>query len=232
MRILIVEDDRRIARPLVKDLQHQNHIVDWAEDGQEGWDYAQSATYDLILLDWMLPQLDGISLCQQLRTMGCQALILMLTAKDTTGDKVMGLDAGADDYLVKPFRLEELSARIRALCRRSRTVSPTQLCQGALCLDPATRQVTYEAQSLDLTPKEYILLEYFLRHPGQVLTRSVLVNHLWSFDATAGEGAVKTHLSNLRHKLKQVGSPANLIDTVYGVGYRLHTESLAYSTSA
>jgi two-component system response regulator QseB len=221
MRILIVEDDRRIARPLVKDLQHQHHVVDWVEDGQEGWDYAQAADYDLILLDWMLPYLDGVSLCKKLRETGCQALILMLTAKDTTGDKVIGLDAGADDYLVKPFRLEELSARIRALCRRSRTVSPAMLCQGHLCLDPSTHQVTYAGQALDLTPKEYVLLEYFLRHPGQVLTRAALVNQLWAFDTTAGEGAVKTHLSNLRTKLKQAGSLANLIDTVYGVGYRL-----------
>jgi two-component system response regulator QseB len=159
--ILIVEDDRRIARPLVKDLQHQHHVVDWVEDGQEGWDYAQAADYDLILLDWMLPYLDGVSLCKKLRETGCQALILMLTAKDTTGDKVIGLDAGADDYLVKPFRLEELSARIRALCRRSRTVSPVMLCQGHLCLDPSTHQVTYAGQALDLTPKEYVLLEYF-----------------------------------------------------------------------
>jgi two-component system response regulator QseB len=221
MRILIVEDDLRIARPLVKDLQHQHHVVDWVEDGQEGWDYAQAADYDLILLDWMLPYLDGVSLCKKLRETGCQALILMLTAKDTTGDKVIGLDAGADDYLVKPFRLEELSARIRALCRRSRTVSPVMLCQGHLCLDPSTHQVTYAGQALDLTPKEYVLLEYFLRHPGQVLTRAALVNQLWAFDTTAGEGAVKTHLSNLRTKLKQAGSLANLIDTVYGVGYRL-----------
>lgn len=224
MRILIVEDDHRIAQPLAKDLLYQNHTVDVAADGEAGWDCADAIEYDLILLDWMLPKLDGVSLCRKLRAARSQALILMLTAKDTTGDKVVGLDAGADDYLVKPFKLEELAARIRALCRRSRTVNPTVLSQGDLDLDPSTRQVTYGDQPLTLTPKEYALLEYFLLHPGQVLTRSALVNQLWAFDDMAGEGTVKTHLGNLRNKLKQAGSPANLIDTVYGVGYRLRTD--------
>lgn len=158
MKILIVEDDPRIANPLAKDLRHQHHSVDIAQDGLEGWNYAQATIYDLILLDLMLPRLDGVSLCKRLRAARCSALILMLTAKDTTSDKVMGLDAGADDYLVKPFKLEELAARIRALQRRSRELLPPALHYGALCLDPASQVVTYNQTVLSLTPKEYLLL--------------------------------------------------------------------------
>ena len=172
MKILIVEDDARIAAPLAKDLRYQHHSVDIAEDGMAGWNYAQAANYDLILLDLMLPKMDGISLCKKLRSAQCQAIILMLTARDTTSDKVIGLDAGADDYLVKPFQLEELSARIRALQRRSRELTPPTLQHGELTLDPASQKVIYKKEPLSLTPKEYLLLEYFMRHPGQVLSRS------------------------------------------------------------
>lgn len=221
MRILIVEDDPRIANPLAKDLRHQHYSVDIAQDGLEGWEYAQATEYDLILLDLMLPRLDGISLCKRLRAAGCPALILMLTARDTTSDKVIGLDAGADDYLVKPFKLEELAARIRALQRRSREPVPPILHYGLLHLDPARQVVTYNQTLLALTPKEYLLLEHFLRHPGQVFSRSALLNKLWEFDQTAGEGTVKTHITNLRSKLKAAGSPQDLIETVYGMGYRL-----------
>ena len=137
MRILLVEDDDRIARPLAEDLSHQNHIVDLAHDGLEGWAYTQAIDYELILLDLMLPKLDGITLCKQLRTAGSKALILMLTARDTTSDKVMGLDAGADDYLVKPFELEELAARIRALSRRSPETKPLILLTARCSLTQA-----------------------------------------------------------------------------------------------
>ena len=221
MKILIVEDDNRISAPLAKDLRHQHHSVDIAEDGIAGWEYAQAADYDLILLDLMLPRLDGIGLCKKLRSARCQSSILMLTARDTTSDKVIGLDAGADDYLVKPFKLEELSARIRALQRRSRELTLPILQHGDLQLDPATQVVTYGAETLSLTPKEYLLLEYFIRHPGQVLSRSALLDKLWEFDQESGEGTIKTHLTNLRSKLKAAGSSKDLIETVYGMGYRL-----------
>lgn len=138
MRILLVEDDNRIAKPLAEDLRHQHHVVDIAKDGLEGWKAAQLVTYDLILLDLMLPKLDGISLCRRSRTAKSQALILMLTARDTTSDKIIGLDAGADDYLVKPFELDELAARIRALSRRSSEVKPSTLIHGQLEVDPST----------------------------------------------------------------------------------------------
>ncbi|MEM9150197.1 MAG: response regulator transcription factor [Cyanobacteria bacterium P01_F01_bin.3] len=221
MKILIVEDDDRIALPLARDLRHQLHGVDIAQDGIEGWDYTQAAKYDLILLDLMLPRLDGISLCKKLRSAQCQSLILMLTARDTTNDKIVGLDAGADDYLVKPFNLEELSARIRALQRRSRELTPPTLQHGDLRLDPTSQVVTYREKLLTLTPKEYLLLEYFIRHPGHVLSRSALLDKLWEFDKESGEGTVRTHITNLRSKLKAVGSSKHVIETVYGMGYRL-----------
>mgnify|MGYP001795487387 FL=1 len=221
MKILIVEDDDRIALPLARDLRHQLHGVDIAQDGIEGWDYTQAAKYDLILLDLMLPRLDGISLCKKLRSAQCQSLILMLTARDTTNDKIVGLDAGADDYLVKPFNLEELSARIRALQRRSRELTPPTLQHGDLRLDPTSQVVTYREKLLTLTPKEYLLLEYFIRHPGHVLSRSALLDKLWEYDKESGEGTVRSHITNLRSKLKAVGSSKHVIETVYGMGYRL-----------
>lgn len=221
MKILMVEDDARIATPLAKDLRYQHHSVDMANDGIEGWEYAQAKDYDLILLDVMLPRLDGVELCKRLRLAGCEAIVLMLTARDTTSDKVIGLDAGADDYLVKPFKLEELAARIRALQRRSREFKPAMLQHGALQLDPVSQQVTYGSKLLTLTPKEYLLLDYFMRHPTQVLSRSALLDQLWEFNQESGEGTIKTHLTNLRSKLKAAGSPKHFIETVYGVGYRL-----------
>jgi DNA-binding response OmpR family regulator len=223
MRILLVEDDRRISKPLAEDLRHQHHVVDVVEDGIAGWEAAQCVAYDLILLDLMLPQLDGIRLCNRLRAAKSQALILMLTARDTTSDKIIGLDAGADDYLIKPFELEELAARIRALARRSPETKPPILAHGQLTLDPSTCHVRYAGELLALTPREYMILEYFLRSPSQVLTRSLLLAQLWEFDQSSGEETIKTHIANLRRKLKAAGSSEDLIETVYGLGYRLHS---------
>jgi two-component system, OmpR family, response regulator QseB len=223
MRILVVEDDRRIAEPLAEDLRHQQHVVDLTDDGIRGWEYAQSQVYDLILLDVMLPRLDGIELCRRLRHDGCTAQILMLTARDTIADKVVGLDAGADDYLVKPFDLEELSARIRALSRRGVGIRSSILSHGNLKIDPAAREVSYGDRFLSLTPKEYIILDYLLRHPQSVITKSALLDKLWEFERLSGEETIKTHLTNLRRKLKEVGCKIDPIETVYGVGYRLRT---------
>jgi two-component system, OmpR family, response regulator QseB len=221
MRILLVEDDHRIARALALELKYENHTVDIASDGIAGWELADSAVYDLILLDIMLPKLDGISLCKRLRSSGSNTLVLMLTARDMTSDKVMGLDAGADDYLIKPFDLDELLARIRALCRRTPEVKQTILTYGDLQLDPATHSVTYAESSLSLTPKEYMILECFLRNPTQVLTRSAILDKLWEFDKVSGEETIKVHITNLRRKLKAAGGEENFIETIYGVGYRL-----------
>ena len=226
MRILIVEDDGRIARPLAEDLRHQLHVVEVAVDGLQGWEYAQSQVYDLILLDLMLPKLGGIELCRRLRGIGCQALILMLTARDTTGDKIIGLDAGADDYLVKPFELDELAARIRALSRRSGEVQPLVLSYGEIRLNPVNCVVTYAGQILSLTPKEYGILEYFLHHPQQVVSKSALIDKLWEFDKSSGEETIKTHVTNLRRKLKEAGCLVDAIETVYGVGYRLRANNV------
>ncbi len=221
MRILIVEDDNRIAKPLAEDLKHQHHAVDIAGDGIEGWEYVQAGSYDLILLDLMLPRLDGITLCKRLRDSKCNAFIIMLTARDTKLDKIIGLDAGADDYLVKPFELEELAARIRALSRRSPETRQTILIHNDLQFDPNNSNFIYASKPLSLTPKEYMILECFLRNPNQVLTRSVILEKLWEFDKLSGEETVKTHMANLRKKLRAAGSSDDFIETVYGVGYRL-----------
>ncbi|MGJ3249438.1 MAG: response regulator transcription factor [Elainellaceae cyanobacterium] len=223
MRILLVEDDDRIARPLAEDLRHQRYVVEVAADGIEGWDYAQAADYDLVLLDLMLPKLDGISLCKRLRSSGYKGFVLMLTAKDTTSDKILGLDAGADDYLVKPFELEELAARMRALLRRPPEMRQNVLTQGQLTVDPACHEASYAGKALDLTPKEYLLLEHLLQNPGQVFTRTMLLDKLWELDRASGENTIKTHLTNLRKKLRAAGCKERLIETVYGVGYRLRT---------
>lgn len=221
MKILIIEDDDRIAKPLAEDLKHQHHVVEIARDGIEGLEYTQSSNYDLILLDLMLPRLDGITLCKRLRAAKYNALILMLTARDTTSDKIIGLDAGADDYLVKPFELEELAARIRALSRRSTEIHQPILIHGDLQLDPSTCIVNYAGKVLSLTRKEYMILECFLRNPKQLLTRSAILDKLWEIDKLSREETIKTHITNLRKKLRAAGSPEDFIETVYGIGYRL-----------
>lgn len=225
MRILIVEDDDRIAKPLAEDLRHQYHVVEIASDGIEGWEYAQEREYDLILLDLMLPKLDGISLCQRLRQAKINALILMLTAKDTLSDKVIGLDAGADDYLVKPFELDELAARIRALARRSMETKPSILSYGKLQLNSTNKEVAYDGQVFTLTRKEYLILELFLRNPNRVFSRSEILEKLWELDKIiqADDQTVRTHITNLRHKLKAVGMSSDCLETVYGIGYRFRT---------
>lgn len=221
MRILLVEDDERIARPLAEDLRHQRYLVETASDGIEGWEYAQAAEYNLILLDLMLPRLDGLSLCKRLRASRYSGFVLMLTAKDTTTDKIIGLDAGADDYLVKPFELEELGARMRALLRRPPQIQQPVLSRGELTLALACHTVTYAGTLVDLTPKEYLILEYLLQNPGQVFTRARLLDKLWELDRASSENTVKTHITNLHQKLKAAGCKDKLIETVYGVGYRL-----------
>lgn len=221
MRILLVEDDEAIALAIAAVLTKQNYVVDVAADGQAGWEFAAACDYDLIVLDVMLPKIDGISLCRKLRAEGCRMPILLLTARDTATDKVIGLDAGADDYLVKPFDFQELTARLRALLRRGNSTLPPILKWGSLHLDPGTCEVTYNSQSLHLTPKEYGVLELFLRNKQRVFSRSAIIDHLWSFDDPPEEDTIKSHIKGLRQKLKAVGAPTDLIETVYGLGYRL-----------
>lgn len=221
MKILLVEDDERITDAIVEDLSDQHYLVEVAHDGQEAWELVDVFVYDLILLDVMLPKIDGITLCQKLRSQGCQTPILMLTARDTVKDRVMGLDAGADDYLVKPFALQELSARVRALLRRGNPSLPPVLVWGGLSLDPSSCEVFYEEQLIPLSPKEYTLLEFFLRHERRVFSRSQLLEHLWPFERLPEEATVKAHIRSLRQKLDAFGAPSDLIETVYGLGYRL-----------
>lgn len=221
MKILLVEDDERITDVLLEVLVEQNYVVEVAFDGQAGWELIDSFTYDLILLDVKLPKLDGITLCRRLRVRRIETPILMLTARDRLSDRVIGLDAGADDYLVKPFELEELLARIRALLRRGSLPLPPVLEWAGLCLNPNTCEVFYREQSLTLTAKEYRLLELFLRNGHRVSSRAQILEHLWLFDDPPEESTIKAHVRSLRQKLKAVGAPADLIETVYGLGYRL-----------
>lgn len=229
MRILLVEDDELVAEALVKDLTNQNYAVDVAADGQAGWELVDAFTYDLILLDVNLPKLDGITLCRRLRSscssaslsQGLRIPILLLTAQDSSSDKVMGLDAGADDYVTKPFDVDELLARIRALLRRGNSILPPILQWRNLYLDPSICEVTYNNQPVPLTPKEYGLLELFLRHRNRVFSREVILEHLWSFEELPGEETVTAHIKGLRRKLKAAGLPEDPIETVYGIGYRL-----------
>ncbi|MEA5448235.1 response regulator [Leptolyngbya sp. CCNP1308] len=220
MRILLVDDDELLTQQLGDFLGSQHYAVDVALDGEAGWDYAQAANYDLIVLDINLPKIDGIRLCQKLRQSQYVNPILLLTSQGDSSAKVVGLDAGADDYLVKPCTLSELAARIRALLRRPGTLNNPVLRSGELCIDPSTCEVTYQGHLLSLSSKEYSLLELFLRHPQRIFSSTSILEHLWNFDATPGEETVRTHIKRLRRKLKSVGADT-VIDTVYGMGYRL-----------
>lgn len=220
MRILLIEDDEVLLELLLRALTSQHYGVDTATEGQTGWDYAQSTSYDLILMDVGLPKLDGIALCQRLRAEGCSTPILLITARDASSDRIRGLDAGADDYLTKPLDLAELQARVRALLRRGEIPIAPVLQVGDLCLDPSSCQVSYAEKPLRLTPKEYSLLELLLRNPSRVFSRGQIVEHLWTFDEPPLEESVKVHIKGLRQKLKAAGA-VDWIENVYGLGYRL-----------
>lgn len=221
MRILLVEDDISLAEALAEAVAEQYYVVDVVTDGEAGWEEVRKTEYDLILLDVMLPKLDGVALCRRLRSHGYQMPILMLTARDTSTDKVSSLDAGADDYVVKPVDLAELLARIRALLRRGSSSSSPILKWGELCLDPSTYEVSYEGQNLRLTPKEYSLLELLLRNGRRILSRRVILEHIWSLENPPEEDTIKAHIKSLRQKLRAVGAPDDFIETVHSVGYRL-----------
>jgi DNA-binding response OmpR family regulator len=221
MRILLVEDDLRLAETLAEALTDQRYVVDVVSDGEAGWEQVKVLNYDLMLLDLMLPELDGVSLCQRLRSHGYNMPVLMLTACDTITDKINGLDAGADDYVVKPVDLGELFARVRALLRRGNSSSPPILEWENLRLDPSAYEVSYVDKPLHLTPKEYSLLELLLRSGRRVLSRSVIIEHIWSLESPPEEDTVKVHIRGLRQKLKAAGAPDNLIETIHGMGYRL-----------
>jgi two-component system response regulator MprA len=218
-RILIIEDDPAILKVLQRGLAYEGYTVDVATDGRSGLNLAHDHHPDLVILDWMLPGMDGLEVCRRLRLQGGLP-ILMLTAKDTIQDRVQGLDAGADDYIVKPFNLDELTARIRALLRRTQT-ERNQVYQFAdLTMDSDSRQVTRGSRLVPLTAKEYELLELFLRHPRQVLTREVIFDRVWGYDFGGESNVLEVYIRYLRQKL-EAENEARLIHTVRSVGYVL-----------
>ena len=222
MHLLVIEDDPRLSRLLKRLLEDDRHVVELATDGRTGLELAEDAPgIECVILDVGLPDISGLDVARQLRTGGSEVPILMLTARDTVGDRVSGLDAGADDYLVKPFAFEELSARLRALARRGappgRRTTPT-LKAGSIALDEAARLVMVDGVSVDLSPREFSLLECLLRHAGQTLTRDQLLDQAWPFGVAVTPNAVDAYIHYLRDKL---GSAGRHIQTVRGVGYRL-----------
>ena len=222
MHILVVEDKQRLAHLLHRVLTDERHNVDIAYDGVSGLDLAGSGTYDLVLLDIMLPKLGGIEVCQQMRADNVMTPILMLTARSEIEDRVLGLNAGADDYLIKPFAVEELVARVNALLRRRTQEFDTtqELHVADLTLNTVLHQVQRAGHTLDLTLKEFTLLEYLMRHPGQVLTRSQLIDHVWRYDSDALSNVVDIYIHYLRDKI-DLGSSRSLIKTVRGIGYKI-----------
>ena len=225
MRVLIVEDERKISAYVKRGLEEQGYAVDAAYTGTEALDFADAAPYDLILLDILLPEMDGLAVCRELRQRDNRTPVLMLTARDAIDERVAGLDAGADDYLVKPFALKELLARLRALTRRSADVPKSPVLQIAdLTLDTLTRRVKRGNKTIELAAKEYAVLECLLREPERVLTRTQIAEHVWNYDVFNQSNIVDVYIKNLRRKIDD-GFEVKLIHTVRGAGYRLSVES-------
>ncbi len=228
MKVILVEDEPDLGTAIKRTLNQEKYVVDWVLDGTEAWHYLESqwTQYTLAIFDWLLPGLSGLELCKRLRTRNNPLPVLMLTAKDRMEDKVAGLDAGADDYLVKPFGMVELLARLRALQRRSPQLQPRHLQVGSLILDYATHTVCFQnadfnQQAIPLTSKEFQLLEYFMKHPNQIVTRDQIRNQLWEVSAEPISNVVAAQMRLLRRKLSQTGGDS-LIETIHGIGYRLN----------
>ncbi|MCY7393554.1 MAG: response regulator transcription factor [Leptolyngbyaceae cyanobacterium CAN_BIN12] len=228
MRVLLVEDEPDLGEAIRRVLSREKYVVDWAQDGNEAWDYLDThwVEYTIAIVDWMLPGLTGIELCQRLRSHNNPLPVLMLTAKDRIEDKVIGLDAGADDYLVKPFGMAELLARMRALQRRSPQLQPAQLQVGKLVLDYGTRTLFYQhptgSQEIPLTTKEFQVLEYFMKRPGQIITSQQFINQLWEIGAEPTSNVVAAQIRLLRRKLAETGDDS-FVETVHGMGYRFNS---------
>lgn len=220
MRVLVVEDEQRLAILVRRGLAEEGHAVDIAGDGHEALLYASSNEYDIVILDIMLPGMDGITVCKKLRERRNHTPVLLLTARDSIEDRVAGLDAGADDYLTKPFAMAELTARIRAIARRPRETVDTIYQIGDIRVDPARRQVWKGAREIELPNKEFRILVYLLRNPNRVLTRDMIANHVWDYDFLSSTNVIDVHIRALRKRLDNP-YPDSLIQTVRGVGYRI-----------
>jgi DNA-binding response OmpR family regulator len=220
MEILIVEDDERMAALLKRGLEREGHVTEVARDGLEGFDFASSRPFDVVILDVMLPKLDGFEVARRLRKKGCRTPLLMLTAKDTPKDIVSGLDFGADDYLTKPFSFDELLARIRALARRGPVPVPTVLQVGTLTLDPASREVRRGAREIELTPREFRLLELLMRRAGKVQSRDAIIEAVWGHESDVEHNTVDVFIGTLRRKVDSAKDPP-LLHTVRGIGFCL-----------
>lgn len=221
MRVLIVEDDRSLAEALRKGLSQEGNVVDVVHDGVEGLELAESGLHDAIVLDVMLPKMDGLSVSRRLREDGVHLPILMLTARDALPDRISGFDAGADDYLTKPFSFEELLVRLRAITRRGQApIEEHTLAVGDLVMDTRSRQVTRAGQIIDLPPREYALLEFLMRHPGQALSRTLILDRVWEYGFDSFANVVDAAILRLRKAVDE-GYETQLIQTVRGVGYRI-----------
>jgi len=228
MRILLVEDEPDLGAALERSLKREKYVVDWVTDGTQAWQFLENSwtQYTVAIFDWLVPGISGIELCQRLRAKQNPLPVLMLTARDRMEDRVMGLDAGADDYLIKPFGMAELLARLRALQRRSLQIQPPQLQVGNLILDYSTSTVSISSpegnpQNIPLTAKEFQLLEYFMQHPNQILSRDQIIGRIWQTEADFNSNVVAAQMRLLRRKLTEYGYD-DLIETVYGMGYKLN----------
>jgi DNA-binding response OmpR family regulator len=221
MKILLVEDHTRLADVTKRALVEDGYVVDIAHDGQEALDMFDINQYDMVVLDVMLPELDGLTVCRTIRKTNVNIPIIMLTARDGLGDRIEGLDSGADDYLVKPFSFAELSARIRALLRRGQKADATILKVGDMELNPATKSVMSNQKPLNLTAKEFTLLHYFMRHNDRVIAKNELLEHVWDMNYDGLSNVVETYVRYVRQKMKLAGS-RNSIETLRNLGYRLH----------
>ncbi|MBW4696782.1 MAG: response regulator transcription factor [Aphanocapsa lilacina HA4352-LM1] len=219
MHLLLVEDEAELADPLAAMLKREGHVVETSYDGDHAWNLLSNQSYDLVILDWMLPGHSGLDLCRRLRAGGHSVPVLMLTARDTIDSKLAGFEAGADDYLVKPFELRELLARVRALLRRPPERQADELRLGDLVLDVSNKLARRAGRPIDLSAKEYQLLEYFMRHPGQLLTHEQILEHVWDSGAEPNSNVVAAQVKLLRRKIDKDAGNA-LIHTVYGQGYR------------
>ena len=220
MRILVIEDEKMIANFIKRGLKEEGYAVDAAYDGEQGYFMATTQDYDLIVLDLMLPKIDGLTLCKKLRDEKVPSSVLMLTAKDSVKDKVSGLDSGADDYITKPFAFEEFLARVRALLRKREAGAPTKLTAGNLALDLVSHKVYREGKEIELTAKEYTLLEYLMRNAGSVVTRTMISEHVWDMNFDSFTNVIDVYVNYLRKKLDS-GPGKKLIQTVRGRGYIL-----------